>query len=132
MFIGGHLSDTYGRRKVLAVTMLCTAPFLWAFLLTQGLTAAIFLMLGMVALLSGVPAHIVLAQSLAPKLAGIASSMITGAAFAVGGLAAPFFGALADDIGIQNAMKLVFLVPIAGGLMVLLLKTVDDPARDNR
>ena len=36
LFIGGHLSDLYGRRKIMAITMLISSPLLYGFLHTTG------------------------------------------------------------------------------------------------
>lgn len=67
--------------------------------------------------------NIVLAQQAVPRLPGMASSLVMGLSFMFGALAAPPFGALADRIGIEAAMKVVFIFPVIGaGLVVFLRK----------
>ncbi len=123
MFIGGHLADRYGKRKVIALTMFVSAPLFYGFSFTTGPVSVMLLLLAMVTLTSTIPVNIVLAQRAVPKLPGMASSLVMGLSFMFGALAAPPFGALADRIGIGAAMNMVFMVPLIGaGLVVFLRK----------
>jgi FSR family fosmidomycin resistance protein-like MFS transporter len=122
LFIGGHLSDKYGRRKIMAISMLTAFPLLYAFLYSRGALSMVLLLLGMLALSSTIPVNIILAQKAAPKLAGMASSLVMGVSFMMGGLAAPPFGALADKIGIEPAMNVLFIFPVLGGITVFSLR----------
>jgi len=122
LFIGGHLSDKYGRRKIMAISMLTASPLLYAFLYSRGALSMVLLLLGMLALSSTIPVNIILAQKAAPKLAGMASSLVMGVSFMMGGLAAPPFGALADKIGIEPAMNVIFIFPVLGGITVFSLR----------
>jgi len=122
MLVGGHLSDIHGRRKIMAITLLSSSPLLFAFLYTTGPLSTVFLLLGMGALASTIPVNIMLAQRAAPRHAGIASSIVMGLPFAVGALVAPAFGALADSIGIEQAMNVMFFIPILGGVSVFFLR----------
>ena len=122
MFLGGHLSDIHGRRKMMAITLFLATPLLYAFLYTTGIVSMILLMLGMGALSSTIPVNIVLAQSAAPKHSGMASSLVMGMSFALGAITATPFGALADSIGIAGAMNAIFIIPLLGGLIVLMLR----------
>ncbi len=122
MFIGGHLSDIHGRRKIMAITMLVSSPLLYGFLYTSGAVSIIFLIMGMGALSSTLPVSIILAQRANPKLAGIASSLVMGLSFAMGALTATPFGMLADYTGIETAMNAPFIFPLLGGITVLFLK----------
>ena len=80
------------------------------------------LLLGFGALASTIPVNIFLAQRAAPKHAGMASSIVMGLPFAVASLVAPFFGALADSIGIETAMNTMFFIPVLGGIAVFFLR----------
>lgn len=122
MFIGGHMSDIHGGRKIMSITLLISSPLLFAFLKTSGIFSVILLLMSMGALSSTIPVNIVLAQRAAPKHSGMASSLVMGLSFALGALAAPPFGALADRIGIESAMKVILFIPVLGGLLVFLLR----------
>jgi len=122
MFIGGHLSDIHGRRKIMAVSLLVSMPLLYGFLYTRGILSIAMLLLGMGSLASTIPVNIVLAQLAAPKHAGIASSLVMGLSFALPSFVAPFFGALADRIGIQGAMNALFIIPVFAGFIVFFLR----------
>jgi MFS transporter, FSR family, fosmidomycin resistance protein len=122
MFIGGHLCDRHGKRKIMALSLFLSVPLFFGFSLTTGPISIALLLLGMVSLTATLPVNIVLAQRAAPKLPGMASSLVMGLSFMFGAVAAPPFGALADRIGIEAAMNWIFLVPIIGGLMVIFLK----------
>lgn len=122
MFIGGHLADRYGKRKIIAITMLISSPLLFGFSFTTGPLSVLLLLLGMVTLTSTLPVNIVLAQRAVPRLPGMASSLVMGLSFMFGALAAPPFGALADRIGIEAAMHVIFIVPVIGAGLVVFLK----------
>ncbi len=122
MFIGGHLADRYGKRKVIAITMFVSAPLFYGFSFTTGPVSVALLLLAMVTLTSTIPVNIVLAQRAVPKLPGMASSLVMGLSFMFGAIAAPPFGALADRIGIAAAMNVVFVVPLIGAGLVMFLK----------
>jgi len=122
MFVGGHLSDVHGRRKVMAITLLVSSPLLYIFLYTSGIFSIAALMLGMGALASTIPVNIYLAQRVAPRHAAVASSFVMGLPFAMAALVAPPFGALADRIGIEAAMNVMFFIPALGGIAVFFLR----------
>jgi FSR family fosmidomycin resistance protein-like MFS transporter len=122
MFIGGHLSDIYGRKKIMAIMMLAASPLLFGFLKTSGGISVMLLLMGMATLSSTIPVSITHAQLANPKLAGMASSLVMGLSFAMGALAATPFGILADHIGIESAMKVPTILPFFGGLAVFFMK----------
>lgn len=122
MLIGGHLSDTHGRKKVMVITMLISSPLLYAFLYTSGTVSVVLLLTGIATLCSSIPANIILAQRANPELAGMASSIVMGLPFAMGALTAIPFGALADHVGIEMAMNVPLILPILGGITVFFLR----------
>lgn len=122
MFIGGYLSDIHGRRKILAVTLLISSPLLFLFIHSTGILSMVSLFIGMGAMSCTTPISIVLAQRAAPKHASIASSIVMGTPFAVAALVSPFFGALADKVGIELAMNMMVIIPLLGGVTVFFLK----------
>jgi len=123
LFVGGHLSDTFGKRRTIALSLFLASPFLYAFLFTTGTVSLVFLCLGMASLSSTIPVNIIMAQQAAPKLAGTASSLVMGLSVMLGAVAATPFGAFADHIGIESAMVFPLALPAISGLFVFLLKT---------
>jgi len=122
MLAGGWLSDIHGHKKIIALTMFLSTPAFYLFLYTGGILSITMLLIGSALLSCTIPVNIVLAQKTAPKHAGIASSLIMGLSFVLGALAAPPFGALADRIGIADAMSVIFIIPVLGAATVFLLK----------
>lgn len=123
MFLGGHLADKHGKRRIMALSLLLSTPLLFGFSYTTGVVSIILLLLGMVSLTATLPVNIVLAQRMVPRLPGMASSLVMGLSFLFSAIAAPPFGALADQAGIETAMKVLFVVPVfAGGCVFLLRK----------
>jgi len=122
MFLGGHLADRHGKRKIMALSMFVSVPLFYGFSFSGGILSVVLLLLAMVSLTSTLPVNIVLAQRAAPKLPGMASSLVMGLSFMFGAIIAPPFGALADHIGIEAAMHWMFLIPIIGGLGVFFLR----------
>ena len=122
LYIGGHLSDIYGRKKMMAITLFCSSPLLYGFLNTSGTLSIVLLLIGSASLASTIPVNIILAQRVDPKLAGMASSLVMGMSFAMGGLSATPFGALADRVGIETAMNVPLILPLFGGITVFFLK----------
>jgi len=122
LIIGGYLSDIYDRKKLMAITMLAASPLFYAFLHTSGVLSTVLLLTGMFILSSTISVNIVMAQRTAPRLAGMASSLVMGVSFMMGALMAFPFGALADRIGIEAAMNVVFVMPCLGGIAVFFLR----------
>ena len=122
LLIGGHLSDRFGGRRIMRLSLFIATPLLYGFLYTDGILSLVLLLGSTLTLSSTIPVNIVLAQIAAPRLKGVASSLVMGMSFMVGALVAPPFGALADRIGIAAAMNLLFAVPVLGGLATFLLR----------
>jgi MFS transporter, FSR family, fosmidomycin resistance protein len=122
MFIGGHIADRYGKRRTIALSLILSCPLFYGFSFTTGPVSVLFLLLGMVSLTSTIPVNIVLAQKAVPRLPGMASSLVMGLSFMFGALAAPPFGALADRIGIEAAMRVIFIFPVIGAVLVQFLR----------
>ncbi len=122
MLAGGHLSDIFGKKQMIWLSLFVTTPFLYAFLYTSGPLSLIFLSIGMAALSSTIPVVIIMAQQAAPTLAGTASSLVMGMSVVLGAIAASPFGMLSDHVGIETAMNIPLALPAIAGLFVFLLK----------
>ncbi len=122
MFLGGHLSDRYGHKKIIILMLSAAAPLLYGFLATTGIVSILFLMTGMGVLSATIPISIIYAQRINPCLAGMASSLVLGLSFAMGAVAATPFGILADKAGIEYAMRVPVALPAFAACAALFLK----------
>ena len=102
---GGRLADRIDRRRVIAISLLCTTVFGAAISVAAMLAAAYVIV---TALAFGFGASlgisagvlVVLGQEYLPKHIGVASGVTLGLANTIGGLAAPFFGFIGDRYGL--------------------------------
>ena len=118
---GGTLSDRIGRRRIVALSLLLGTPLLLAFIHTGGPWAYVFLAGGGIALYLSVAVTIVMAQELLPDRASVASSIVMGLAWGTAGLSLTGIGALADAVGLDNALRLVLLLAVPALAAVLFL-----------
>jgi FSR family fosmidomycin resistance protein-like MFS transporter len=102
----GSIADRHGRRNLLVMTSLASVPLILLFAQFPGVpaffTAA---MIGLLAASTG-PLLLVMAQQLMSGRPGVASGLILGLGFIMGAVGVPIMGAVADEWGIQNAMRL--------------------------
>ena len=112
---GGILSDRLGRKRIIVASIFLIIPAFVAFLLFRGpLSFFILALLGFLFFFSE-PACIVLAQEMAPQRARTASGLVMGLAWGMAGWGVLATGALADLVGIEEALRYLLLLP-AGGL----------------
>ena len=107
--VGGHLADRYGRLRVLAAT-LAGVPFSVAGFLSLPAASPIAVALLWASgalILAGFSITVVLAQELWFERRALASGLIVGFAFGMGGLLVPGVGAIADDVDLRSALMAV-------------------------
>ncbi|MGH7626735.1 MAG: MFS transporter, partial [Gemmatimonadaceae bacterium] len=118
--IGGPLGDRIGRKWVIWVSILGTAPF--TLLLPHvGLawTVGLSVVIGLV-LASAFPAIIVYAQDMLTHRIGMVSGLFYGFSFGLGGIGAAVLGLLADHFGIVFVYQTCAFLPLLGLLAVFL------------
>jgi FSR family fosmidomycin resistance protein-like MFS transporter len=120
-FAGGSIADKLGEKRVIMLSMLLSTPFLLGFLFADGWLAYLLLAVGGVILFSTVPVNVVMAQKLIPQSSSTVSALMMGFAWGVGGLIVPLFGRLADVVGLEEALLLVPILPVAGFILSLRL-----------
>jgi len=118
---GGMLSERIGRRRLVVLSFIITAPLLVAFVLSPTPWSYVFLALGGIAVYLSAAVTIVIAQELLPHRVGIASSIVMGVAWGMAGLTLTGVGALADRVGLGNTLMLLLLlfVPALGAARAL-------------
>ena len=127
---GGYLADRLGRMRVLAVSLVPVPFLLLAFLGLQPesitATAALWLV---GALITGTfSITVVLAQELWHERRALASGLIVGSAFGLGGLLVPAVGAVADRWGLPAAFQVVAALPVVALALLAGLAAVLAPA----
>jgi FSR family fosmidomycin resistance protein-like MFS transporter len=116
---GGHLSDRFGRLRVIFFSMIIY-PILAGFMLvSEGLWLWILTGLSGAALLASFSVTIVLTQELMPGRLGLASGLALGLGFGTGGLGSALTGFLADTFSLYTAAWVLAIAPAAAAFLVL-------------
>lgn len=118
--VGGPVGDKYGRKFVIWVSILGTAPF--SMLLPHvGLAPTVILSFCAGFMLSSAfPAILLYAQELLPTKLGMISGLFFGFAFGVGGIASAVLGEFADTYGIETIYNWCAYMPLLGIVAALL------------
>ncbi len=126
--IGGPVGDRFGRKLVIWVSILGTAPFaLW--MPYAGLTATIVLSVAIgLILASAFSAILVYAQTLLPGKVGLIGGLFFGFAFGIAGIGSAVLGKVADHIGILRVFDLCSYLPLIG-LLTIFLPTIEPRRR---
>jgi len=112
--LGGVFGDKFGRKFIIWLSILGTAPF--ALLLPyadQQVTAILIVLIGFI-ISSAFPSILVFAQELLPKKIGMVSGLFYGFAFGMGGLASAVLGYIADSTSIEYVYKICSFLPLFG------------------
>lgn len=120
--LGGFISDRFGRKPLIVISLMLSTPFFFAFLATQGLLSTIFLALAGASLLASFSVTVVAAQEAIPENKALAAGIAMGLAGGLGGLAVILIGKLGDVWGLPQAVFLLFSLPVAAGLIGLSMR----------
>jgi FSR family fosmidomycin resistance protein-like MFS transporter len=125
--LGGPMSDRFGRKAVIWVSILGVAPF--SLLLPHvGLTATVALSVGAgLVMASAFSTIVVFAQELVPGRVGLIAGLFFGVAFGGAGIAAAGLGALADRTSIEFVFQICGFLPLIGVLTILLPRVSNRP-----
>jgi FSR family fosmidomycin resistance protein-like MFS transporter len=119
--VGGSLSDTWGRKTVIAASGLLCVPLLYGVFRTDGLLALVCLALAAGTLSGANSVVIAFAQELVPARAGTASSLVMGLGWGVAGVLLIGFGTLAEAISVPRALDIAVTLPLLTVALALAL-----------
>jgi len=109
----GSLADRFGRRTVILVTLVLSAPAILLYTLFPGPWAFLSaIAIGFLAA-STAPLMLLMAQQLMAARAGLASGLVMGLGFVTGALGVPINGLIADHIGLQKSLMTHVILVLA-------------------
>lgn len=123
---GGYAGDRFGVKKIIVGSLaLCILPT-YLFLTIEEITWFTWIVIFFcgAGLQCPAPSSLVWAQKLLPNYEGMASGMMLGLSFGLGGIGAAVTGAMGDEIGLHNALKWTLLPLVAS---VAIAMTIPKP-----
>ena len=121
----GWLMSRINTYVLLLISLLGAPPLLYASLHADGFSFLVLLFIGNVMLSSSITINIILAQMILRGYESIASSLMMGAAWGVGGLLNLWVGTLADRFGLPIVLDGLVMLPLVLAPLLLLLR--DEP-----
>lgn len=119
-FLGGPLSDRFGRRNILLFSMLGSTPIALILPYVNEMFAYPLLFINGFIVLSSFSVTVVYAQELMPGKIASVSGLMIGLAFGLGAIGAVVLGGLADLHGIKPVMIGASFLPLLGISAILL------------
>ena len=127
-FLGGPLSDRFGRKTVIWFSILGALPFALVLPYVNLMwTGVLTVMIGLI-MSSAFSAIIVYAQELLPGRVGMVAGMMFGFSFGLGGLGAAALGRIADVTGIEAVYQVCSFLPVIG-LLTMFLPDIEERHR---
>ena len=120
-FIGGPLADKFGHKRIVLFSLGTSCPLFILFLLSSGIWAFIWLTLAGLILIFSFSISMVMGQSFMPRNVGLASGLILGLSFGMGGLGAAVLGLFADLWGVPATLWIISFLPLGAFLLAALI-----------
>jgi len=119
--LAGHLADRIGFKPVFLAAHFLTTPSMFFLLLLTGNWVYLGAFLSGFFVMATIPLGVAMAQKMAPRGKSMASSLMTGLAYGVGGLLTPLTGLLADMFSIRHVLTLLACIPLLTIFLIALL-----------
>ena len=122
----GWLMSRVNTYVLLLVSLLGAPPLLYWSLHTDGFSFLVLLFLGNVILTSSITVNIILAQMMLRGHENIASGLMMGAAWGVGGFLNKIVGVLGDEFGLPIVLDGLVMLPLVLAPLLILLRDQPD------
>jgi FSR family fosmidomycin resistance protein-like MFS transporter len=119
--VGAPVSDRWGHKRFLSITLIVSFPLLLLFYYSSGPMSFVLLGIAGMVLNSTFALTTVMAQAILPRHLGIASGMMVGFSISAGGIGVTLLGVIADAWGAPMAIKTTFVLPLISFVLSLLL-----------
>jgi FSR family fosmidomycin resistance protein-like MFS transporter len=121
-FVGGPIADRFGRRNIIWLSVLGTAPFSILLPFADLFWTGVLAVFAGFILSSAFSIIVVYAQELVPGQVGFVAGLFFGIAFGMGALGAALLGWVADAASVSLVMKISGFLPLFGLLTAWLPK----------
>ena len=117
-FVGGHLSDFVGERKVMAVGFFLVAPLFFIVPFLPLFWAILTLALAGLIFPTVLPAIITtIGKEIEPSRTGLAFGLLMLAGFGFGSISRPILGLVSDSFGISTVFYPIVIATLVGGIL---------------
>jgi MFS transporter, FSR family, fosmidomycin resistance protein len=116
-FIGGTLSDRFGRKQVTLGSLMLAAPLLYAFLHTSGPVAMALLYCFGFSVMASFSVTMVMMHEIMSRHIGMASGIMIGFALGIGGIGVMLTGLMADRFGLFTALNSLAMVLVVAAVL---------------
>jgi FSR family fosmidomycin resistance protein-like MFS transporter len=120
-FVGGPLADRFGHKRIILFSLGTSCPLFILFLLSSGIWAFVWLILAGLILIFSFSISMVMGQSFMPRNVGLASGLILGLSFGMGGLGAAVLGLFADLWGVPTTLWIISFLPLGAFFLAALI-----------
>jgi FSR family fosmidomycin resistance protein-like MFS transporter len=118
--VGGRISDRFGRKEFMVVSLAIAIPFFFLFLAMSGIAAIIALLCFGFCLWATFSVAVAIGHELLPQNVGFASGMMLGLAIGFGGLGVAVSGIIADHYSLAAALGTI-PIPVAAAMLLMAL-----------
>ncbi|MDT8899937.1 MFS transporter [Anaeroselena agilis] len=120
-FVGGTLSDKFGRKTLIVGSMLISWPLLALFQFTSGFVTVVLAAVTGFTLIASFSPLLVLAQEIMPGYEAMAAGLTIGFSIGLGGIGVTVLGYVADHFGVPSVFSVISVLPAGTIALAMLL-----------